>query len=194
MHTSEQVNELMTALADAQGEIGGAVKDSTNPHFRSSYSDLASVISAIRAPFAKHGLCYIQGPGQLVDGVVLVTTRIGHKSGQWIETTAHIPIGQKVNAQTYGSCATYGRRYSLQSLAGVPSIDDDGNATALEAPQAPPKLTEMQVASLKGLLGKLPLETTAAFLRAYQAPSVEELDSRRYDAAMKALREKVAAA
>ncbi len=193
MNTSEHVNELMTALADAQGEIGGAVKDSTNPHFRSSYSDLASVISAIRAPFAKHGLCYIQGPGQLVDGVVLVTTRIGHRSGQWIETTAHIPIGQKVNAQTYGSCVTYGRRYSLQSLAGVPSIDDDGNATALEAPQSPPMLTEMQVASLKGLLGKLPLETTMAFLKAYKAPTVEELDARRYDAAMKALREKIAA-
>ncbi len=193
MQTSEHVNEIMTALSDAQGEIGGAVKDSTNPHFRSNYSDLASVISAIRAPFAKHGLCYIQGPGQLIDGVVIVTTRIGHKSGQWIESSAHIPIGQKVNAQTYGSAVTYGRRYGLQALAGVPSVDDDGNAASTqEAPQSAPKLTAQQAAQIQGLLEKCPEGTAQRFLAALSVDSVADIPPPRYDWACKALRERAA--
>lgn len=191
MNTSENVNELMAALSAAQGEMLGATKDSTNPHFRSNYSDLASVISAIRAPFAKHGLCYIQGPGQMIDGVVIVTTRIGHTSGQWVESSAHIPIGQKVNAQTYGSAVTYGRRYGLQSLAGVPSVDDDGNAASEQAaPVTPPALTEQQVATIQGLLDKCPEGTSERFLAAYKAPTVAAIEARRYDAACKALRER----
>ena len=33
----------------------------------------------------------------------------------------------KADAQGYGSAITYGRRYGLQAMAGVPSVDDDGN-------------------------------------------------------------------
>ncbi len=195
MNTSDNVNELMAALASAQGEMSGAAKDSINPHFRASYSDLASVIAAIRAPFAKHGLCYIQGPGQLIDGVVVVTTRIGHTSGQWVESSAHIPIGQKVNAQTYGSAVTYGRRYGLQALAGVPSVDDDGNA-ASEAPVAAPpvalpKLAEQQVATLQGLLDKCPDGTAQRFLGALHVDTLAEVPAARYDWATGALRNKI---
>src|ERR1043166_105410 len=35
MQTSEQINELAAALAKAQGAMGGAVKDSSNPFFKS---------------------------------------------------------------------------------------------------------------------------------------------------------------
>ena len=45
---------------------------------------------------------------------------------QWIEADTLLPP-TKNDAQAYGSAITYAKRYGLQSLAGVPSLDDDGN-------------------------------------------------------------------
>src|SRR6478736_6476225 len=70
---SAQWGDLMTALAKAQGEVKGAKKDSENPHFKSSYADLASVWDAIREPFAKHGLAIMQWPRVVQNGVEIET-------------------------------------------------------------------------------------------------------------------------
>ena len=60
MQTSEQINELAAALAKAQGEITGALKDSANPFFKSKYADLASCWDACRGPLSRNGLSVIQ--------------------------------------------------------------------------------------------------------------------------------------
>ena len=39
MKQSESITDLATALCLAQAEMGGAVKDSNNPFFKSSYAD-----------------------------------------------------------------------------------------------------------------------------------------------------------
>jgi len=57
---SDQISELTTALAAAQGLIEGALKDSSNPFFKSSYADLASVWDAIRKPLSDNGLSVMQ--------------------------------------------------------------------------------------------------------------------------------------
>ena len=43
MKSSEAINELANALCNAQSQMGGAVKDSANPFFKSSYADLTSL-------------------------------------------------------------------------------------------------------------------------------------------------------
>jgi hypothetical protein len=48
MKTSDSIKEIATALVKAQDDITFAVKDSTNPHFKSRYADLGSVIHAIK--------------------------------------------------------------------------------------------------------------------------------------------------
>ena len=126
MKTSEQINEIATALSKAQAEMTGAKKSSKNPFFKSSYSDLAAVCEAISGPFANHGLSYIQSP-EFSEQYIQVITRIMHSSGQWIEGVVSLPP-TKNDAQGYGSAITYGRRYGLQAMAGVPSVDDDGQA------------------------------------------------------------------
>lgn len=129
MTTSEQINELATALAAAQAEMGGAVKDSQNPHFKSKYADLASVRDAAR-PLAKHGIAVIQSCRMAtVDGgmVAEVETRMVHRSGQWMADTLAVPVS-KTDAQGIGSALTYGRRYSLAAFAGIAPEDDDGEA------------------------------------------------------------------
>lgn len=126
MTTSESINEIAAALAKAQGEMGGAVKDSANPFFKSKYADLASVRDACRGPFAKHGLSVVQSPSAEGPRVSLETLLL-HTSGQWIKGTASASAKDDA-PQSIGSAITYLRRYALQSFAGVAPEDDDAEA------------------------------------------------------------------
>jgi hypothetical protein len=127
---SEQINELATALAKAQAKIEGATKDKTNPHFRSSYADLASVWDACRSALTSNGLSVSQTAGASEDGRVRVTTILMHSSGQWLcDDLGMKPV--KDDPQGVGSCITYARRYALAAIVGVAPEDDDGNAASL---------------------------------------------------------------
>tara|TARA_Y100000004_G_C8937832_1_gene422873 strand:+ start:562 stop:1185 length:624 start_codon:yes stop_codon:yes gene_type:complete len=129
MKSSESVKDLAEALCKAQSEMGGAVKDSSNPFFKSSYADLTSVIKAIKEPFSKNHLSYTQFPINNELGVGVVT-RIMHKSGQWMEQEYVLPLVKR-DPQAAGSAITYARRYALQSIAGIPTADDDAEAAML---------------------------------------------------------------
>lgn len=125
MKTSDQINELAAALALAQGTIDDAIADAENPHYRSTYADLASIRAAIRLPFNQNGLSLSQWP-TTIDGKPALTTRLMHKSGQWMEDTAQLII-EKPTMQGFGSAITYMRRYSASAIAGLAENDDDGN-------------------------------------------------------------------
>ena len=125
MKQSESITDLATALCLAQAEMGGAIKDSNNPFFKSSYADLTSVIKVIKEPFAKWGLSFVQLPVTSAGGNGIgVSTMLMHKSGQWLQGEYLLPM-DKVTPQGAGSAITYARRYALQSLVGIPSVDDD---------------------------------------------------------------------
>jgi len=133
MKSSESIEKLALALCSAQGEMGGAVKGSANPFFKSSYADLTSVIKAIKEPCFKHGLSYVQLPHR--DGNSIgVTTRLIHTSGQWIEHEFTLPM-VKGDPQAAGSAITYARRYALQALFGIPAVDDDAESSMLRGNQ-----------------------------------------------------------
>ena len=59
MNKSESIANLALALNQAQQQMGGAVKDSKNPFFKSTYADLTSVIKAIKDPLCANGLSYV---------------------------------------------------------------------------------------------------------------------------------------
>lgn len=124
MKQSESIKELATALCLAQAAMGGAVKESKNPFFKSSYADLTSVIKVVKEPFADNGLSFVQLPvsGETYVGV---TTMLMHTSGEWLQSEYMLPMTKR-DPQAAGSAITYARRYALQSLAGIPSVDDDG--------------------------------------------------------------------
>ena len=134
MYASEQIDQLATALALAQGEVENASKTSQNPHFRSKYADLAEIINTVRPVFSKHGLAVVQSPSY-AEGLVSVTTLLTHKSGQWIRDIASAPAS-KLDAQGVGSAVTYLRRYSLAAFAGIAQEDDDGNAASQQKARA----------------------------------------------------------
>jgi hypothetical protein len=131
MKSSDTIKDLAEALCKAQSQMGGAVKDSANPFFKSSYADLTSVIKAIKQPFSDNGLSYTQFPVHS-EGGVGVSTRLMHVSGQWVESEFVLPI-VKQDPQAAGSAITYARRYALQSIAGIPTADDDAESSMLRS-------------------------------------------------------------
>ena len=128
MDKSESIKSLAIALNKAQGEMGGAAKGANNPFFKSKYADLGSVVQAIKEPFANNGLSYVQLPVE-DNGRIGIETILMHVSGEWLSGSFTVQLS-KQDAQGAGSAITYCRRYSLQSVAGIPSEDDDGNAAS----------------------------------------------------------------
>lgn len=170
MNKSESVAGLAAALAKAQGQMKGAIKDSANPFFKSKYADLASVVEAIRAAFSTNGLSYIQTVEPSEKDEVRVETTLLHASGEWISCgVLSLPVS-KVDAQGYGSALTYARRYSLSAAVGVAPEDDDGNA----ASAAKPKKT-MDCTTHLFALGAAPTldDLQAVFKTAYKEAQAE---------------------
>lgn len=129
MKTSEEIAEIAKALSLAQQQMKPAIKDSTNPHFKSKYSDISSVWEAIREPLTNYSLSVLQDvTTKIEEKLVLVTTRIFHASGQWIEFG---PLGvplSKTDAHGVGSAISYAKRYALCAAVGVVSGDEDDDA------------------------------------------------------------------
>jgi len=129
MNQSENINELISAMAKAQGEIGPALKDSINPHFKSRYADLNSVWNACRSALSKNGLAVIQTTCSR-DNSLFLETMLAHSSGQWIR--AQLPVvTHKNDAQGIGTALTYMRRYGLAAIVGVAPDEDDDGETAV---------------------------------------------------------------
>jgi hypothetical protein len=148
MKTSEQISNIASALVKAQQAITFASKDAINPHLKSKYADLPSVIDAVKVALNSNGISFLQSAGAMVDMHMTLTTRLMHSSGEWLEDTISMPM-VKQDPQSYGSALTYARRYSLAAITGLYQDDDDGYAASNHAKaSAPkPKLKSMQRAA-----------------------------------------------
>ena len=150
MITSESIGKLAEALAKAQGMMEGAVKDSSNPFFKSKYADLSSVWGACRKALSDNCLSVIQTTDSIAElpDLVIVNTRLCHSSGEWVEGRLIMKPVQNT-PQGIGSCLTYARRYALSAMVGIAPEDDDGNAATGKSEGA-------KVYSLKGSKPELP--------------------------------------
>lgn len=134
MRTSEQINELATALAKAQAEMKNAKLNKVNPHFKSRYADLAEIRDTVTPALAKNGIAVVHGM-ERADAGLNVVTRLIHSSGQWVESAFPIAMDKP---QAMASGITYGRRYNLSAITNISADDDDDANAANEKPAAPP--------------------------------------------------------
>jgi len=133
MRHSDQINEIALALSKAQASVKGAIKDSNNPFFKSSYADLQSVWDACRSALTANELAVVQSAG--TDGpLVRVSTMLVHSSGQWFADDLALKPKDD-GPQAMGACISYGRRYALAAFVGVYQTDDD--AESAEGRKAP---------------------------------------------------------
>lgn len=156
--TAEHKN-IAKALAAAQAEMGKALKQANNPHFRSKYADLGNVMDACLPALNKNGIAVIQ---PFIESELgrFMETRFIHESGEELVCAVPLIIG-KQDMQGLGSAMTYARRYGLMSLAGIAPEDDDGNAAA-NSTKNNPMGEAIKDAWTQGVLDSLPEDATAA--------------------------------
>lgn len=136
------VGKLADALSKAQAEFPPIVKDKTatvkseKGVYTYQYADLASVLDAVRAPLAKHGLAYTQPIKLREDGRSILLTKLMHVSGECEEAEWALPTG---SPQQVGSALTYARRYCLCAILGVAAEIDDDDGQAGQGATQPPK-------------------------------------------------------
>jgi hypothetical protein len=147
------MKSIATALAAAQINMGKALKQTSNPHFRSKYADLGSVMDACLPALNAHGIAVIQPTGEDEIGRFVETRLIHGESGE--QLSCRVPlIVSKNDMQGYGSAVTYARRYGLMAMAGIAPEDDDGNAAAKAAPkqELPQPITADQFQEMNDLI------------------------------------------
>ena len=127
---SETIGKLSEALSKAQGEFKAAAFDATNPFLKNKYASLGSIIETAKPLMAKNGLSVSQLMVGSDQGMG-ITTILMHASGEWLEGTVMLPMGEEKGrsmAQSAGAIITYLRRYALASILGIYADDDeDGN-------------------------------------------------------------------
>ena len=136
MNRSDELDKLAAALVAAQADMTNPPLDGVNPHFKSKFTTLATMIDHTRPVLAKHGLVVIQHPvGET--GEVGVESILIHSSGQWLSEDYQMPL-PKPDPQSTGSVVTYLRRYALASICGVQGDEDnDAEGAMNRTPRAP---------------------------------------------------------
>tara|TARA_Y100000310_G_scaffold313844_1_gene362637 strand:- start:124 stop:711 length:588 start_codon:yes stop_codon:yes gene_type:complete len=131
------MTDAIKALCKAQTEMGKALKKAANPHLKSKYADLGSVMEACLPALHDNGFAVIQPSGKDESGPYVETVLL-HESGEKFASRIYLVLG-KQDMQAVGSAQTYARRYGLLGMAGIAPEDDDGEATKRQPRQEPPK-------------------------------------------------------
>lgn len=129
------MNKIAAAFIKAKREFAPALKDKTNPAFRSKYADLGACLEAVDDALLNNGIAVYQETFDDASGVTVETVFL-HESGEIIRCgKLHVPAS-KQDPQGYGSALTYARRYSLMAACGIAPEDDDGNAASKPVPKS----------------------------------------------------------
>jgi len=134
MKTSENIGQLVAALAEAQKDIKNPAFDKVNPHFKSKYATLGAHLDVIREPFSKNALVLTQFISS-DHATITCTTRISHKSGEWMEDSATEGRPERCTIQQFGSICSYLRRYTIAAAVGIVGEESDDDGEAVVAPQ-----------------------------------------------------------
>lgn len=188
------MKSIATALASAQINMGKALKQANNPHFRSKYADLGSVMDACLPALNDHGIAVIQPTGEDETGRYVETILIHGESGELLSCRVPL-IVSKNDMQGYGSAVTYARRYGLMAMAGIAPEDDDGNAAAKAAPkQEPPKpISADQFQEMNDLIFDTATDETK-FCAYWKVEELEQMNAKQAADAIAMLKKKKAQA
>lgn len=127
---SESITNIAKALMAFQSAVPAIKKDGENPHFKSKFATLSSIIETITKPLADAKLSYVQMPS----GENELVTVLMHETGEFFESI--VKMAPKTNdPQGQGSAITYMRRYALSAMLGLATEDDDDGTAASKAPK-----------------------------------------------------------
>ena len=144
------MKNLAKALLQAHDEMPVIENNAVNPHFRSNYATLDTIIKQCRPVFSKQGIAVLEYSVGDLQKLTLCHTDSGDELGSSIE----LRCKDVNNPQQLKSAQTYARRMLWLSATGVCPVDeDDDGQKATEEPKQPVK---------QGKIG-LPQKTVDAF-------------------------------
>jgi hypothetical protein len=178
METSEQINEIVAALAKAQGTMKPAEKDSINPMYKHKHESLHSIRECAREPLSSNGI-FMSQDVQTTEKSVSVWTILMHSSGQRMTYGPYILYLTKNDPHSVASATTYARKQSMKSALAITASDDidddDGNAAMLSHIQQPYKEGLISDAQLKYLCSLTDASTQEKMLAFYKIEDLSQL-------------------
>ena len=146
----ESKQTLISALVKAQSQMTHAAFDQTNPHFKSKFASLKSVIDAVKPALNANGIAYIQKSIPMEHGIAVETVFYGH--GEELSTGAVVMPIDKPSAHGYASATTYAKRISLSMACGIAADeDDDGNSAVKNTTGRKPQSVTKTVIQEEGI-------------------------------------------
>lgn len=144
------MKNLAAALLKVQQALD-PVKKGAKGH-NNKYADLPAVLDEAVQKLNDNGVVVLQPiqPASQPHHARVETVLLHAESGETITGAAEVPWRSESrmnDAQSYGSAVTYARRYSLVSILGIPTEDDDGKAAHSKPAPAKPELTPEQKAA-----------------------------------------------
>lgn len=149
-------SSITSALLEFQKKRIKITKGAVNPHFKSKYADLPSIIEAITPALNEIGLTVTH---RVVNSELVTTIRIGEDG---IDSCFPL-FGSK--PQEFGSSITYAKRYNLGALLNLDIDDDDDGNVANSAQRTSqydqteddkPWMNEPELEALKANIDKFP--------------------------------------
>jgi len=187
MSQSDQINELVTALAIAQGSIQMAEEDKKN-FFKTTYASYGSLRKASQKSLSENGLCITHVLSMSEKGQVL-TTQLSHKSGQWMRSEVLLPVGGKgESTHELGKSITYCKRYSYAALIciGTGEEDEDENVGCkISEEKSATKLIPIDFEAIEN--GLKDSESFKGMLKYYRVASLKDVPPEKMPEALKAI-------
>lgn len=130
-NSSASTENLMIALAKAQGEYTIADLNKKNNYVKNPYADYMSIVNASRPALVKYGISVIQPIIDDVDGALWLYT-IMSLGSEWKQCKMRI-IASKNDIQYLDSYITFIKRINYKTFMGVVVKDDDDDAESVVA-------------------------------------------------------------
>ena len=131
MRMSESVDQIATALAEAQKSIKNPEKNrevtvrSDKGSYKFRYATLDCILDTVREPLTTNGLWFTHTLDEGDGGKFRLVTTLLHKSGQWIASEQPLFVEKAGSNQAFGSALSYAKRYAVMGLFALSADEDD---------------------------------------------------------------------
>lgn len=133
--------EFSKKLATLTYQMQKIRKDKLNPFYKSKYANIENVLDQVKPLAEELGLALFQP----IQNNSVVTYFMDKDTGDFFPPFNKKDVGltlQQADPQKKGGEVTFFRRYSLVSLLGLETEDDDGNKTAKQPTHNPINRTD----------------------------------------------------
>ena len=148
-----KTEQVIKALANAMQAMPKVAKTGYNPHFKSNFANIDTILPTIKPILQANELMLVQKNVHAVDCAAIQTVVYHIKSGESLDLgTITVPM-KKADPQAYGSAVTYARRYALVTVFLMETGDDDDGNNASRPPKDDLMSIKVRIKSLVVGLG-----------------------------------------